>query len=147
MELAVVTGAILIGLFIFIGSFDIRLGSGYDRIGPRFFPFVVATGLLISAVLVLAQGLFKGQVHYQQRTGWSAFVVLLLGLVLTVLLLMPAGFIIAATVLFVLVARAFSSRRMLRDAVAGLLLALIVYFSFTAGLGLALPKGILAGLI
>jgi putative tricarboxylic transport membrane protein len=64
-----------------------------------------------------------------------------------VLLLMPAGFIIAATVLFVLVARAFSSRRMLRDAVAGLLLALIVYFSFTAGLGLVLPKGILAGLI
>ena len=46
-----------------------------------------------------------------------------------------AGFIIASTVLFVLVARGFGSRRLVRDASSRVVLATVVFFIFTLGLG------------
>ena len=147
MALAVAAGAIAIGLFILVTSFDIRLGSGYDRIGPRFFPFVVATGLLITGIYLLVECLVRTRGECQDRIDWMAFTLLVVALLLTVVLLEPAGFIIAATLLFVLAARAFTSRHIVRDAVTGLLLALTVYFTFTIGLGLVLPRGVLAGAI
>ena len=56
-----------------------------------------------------------------------------------------AGFIIASTLLFVLVARGFGSRRPVRDASSRSSLAIAVFFIFTLGLGLSLPKGPFGG--
>ena len=47
-ELAVALCTVLLGVLIFGGTFLIGLGAGYDRIGPRFFPLVVAAGLVFS---------------------------------------------------------------------------------------------------
>ena len=52
-----------------------------------------------------------------------------------------AGFIIASTLLFVLIARGFGSRRPARDAAVAALLGIAVFFIFTLALGLKLPKG------
>ena len=41
MAIAVVA----LGVYLASGSQKIRIGAGYDRIGPRFFPYLVATGL------------------------------------------------------------------------------------------------------
>jgi len=43
--------------------------------------------------------------------------------------------------LFVLIARGFGSRRLLRDALIAVALAAVVFFVFTNGLGLKLPSG------
>jgi len=48
------------GLLVLAGSFAIDFGAGYDRIGPRFFPWVVAAGLLVSGG-TLAWGVAKGR--------------------------------------------------------------------------------------
>jgi putative tricarboxylic transport membrane protein len=58
-----------------------------------------------------------------------------------------SGFIPTETILFVCVAAAFGSRRHLRDALIGLILAIIAYIGFVHGLRLPLPAGILAGVI
>ncbi len=142
--------AIALGLFILARSFSISLGTGYDRIGPRFFPWVVAAGLILSGSL-LAWGAGRrdrssfGDVRLQ--TSWPAVGILSLALGSSVALLERAGFILTAALLFWLVARAFESRRPWRDAVVGALLSVFVYLAFTRGLGLVLPRGLLDGLL
>lgn len=149
-EVVVALAAVALGLFVLAGSFTIDLGAGYDRIGPRLFPYVVAGGLLLSGSF-LAWGALRratssvGELRLQ--TSWSAIATLSFALVSSALLLVYAGFILTATLLFWLVARAFESRRPRRDAVVGLLLSVFVYLAFTRGLGLVLPRGLLAGLL
>jgi putative tricarboxylic transport membrane protein len=55
------------------------------------------------------------------------------------------GFVVAATVLFVFVARGFGSDRWIRDVIVGGLLALAVYLFFTRALSVNLPAGKLFG--
>ncbi len=146
MELGIATGAIIVGLFILGDSFVIKLGSGYDRIGPRFFPLVIATGLLVTGLMMLIEVLRGSNRREVEPVNLKSFGILLLGLVSCILLLKPAGFIIAASIQFWLIARAFNSTRTLRDAVIAVILSASVYFIFTRGLGLVLPQGIFTGL-
>ena len=146
MELGIATGAIIVGLFILGDSFVIKLGSGYDRIGPRFSPLVIATGLLVTGLMMLIEVLSGINRREVEPVNLKSFGTLLLGLVSCILLLKPAGFIIAASIQFWLIARAFKSSRTVRDAVIAVILSASVYFIFTRGLGLVLPQGILTGL-
>ncbi|HYN63683.1 MAG TPA: tripartite tricarboxylate transporter TctB family protein, partial [Candidatus Limnocylindrales bacterium] len=72
---------------------------------------------------------------------WMAFFVISAGVILHMVLIGWAGFIIASILLFVLVARGFGSRKPVRDLIIAVILAVTVYFLFTAGLGLNLPAG------
>ena len=150
VEVVVALAAVALGLFVLAGSFSIDLGSGYDRIGPRLFPYVVAAGMLLSGSF-LARGAFLHERYsgeaLRSRTSWSAIITLSVALGSSVFLLERAGFILTSTLLFWLVARAFASERPWRDAAVGLVLSLAVYFAFTRGLGLVLPRGILDGLL
>lgn len=150
MEIAVAFVAIALGLFVLVGSFSIALGAGYDRIGPRFFPYLVAAGLLLSGGFLVREA-WRGdrspQPDVRETTRLAPLVTLGLALASSVLLLERAGFVVTATLLFWLVARAFESRRPWRDAAVGLLLSVSVYLAFTRGLGLALPGGLLGGLL
>ena len=139
----------VLGLLVFVGSFWIELGSGYDRIGPRFFPLVVAGGLLLSGVFLSRASLKPTHTRTDEPSfPTSRRGVALVGAALatSVVLLERLGFILTSALLFWLVARAFESDRRLRDAGVALLLSTTVYFVFTRGLGLNLPKGIFAGL-
>ena len=65
--------------------------------------------------------------------------VFVLALVAHVLLLGTGGYVVAAAVLFLGVSLAFGATRVLRSAVVGLVLALVIFYAFTIGLGLGLP--------
>ena len=69
------------------------------------------------------------------------------GLVLQMVLMRPAGFVLATTVLFVAVAYALGSRRFLLNAAVGVVLCTVTYVAFTRGLGLVLPAGVLGVLL
>jgi len=149
-EVMVAFAAVGLGLSVWAGSMSINLGSGYDRIGPRFFPMVVAAGLVLSGS-VLAWGALRRRptdtfAESPSPTSWPALGWLASSLALSVLLLDRAGFVLTSTLTFWLVARAFESRRPLRDVVVGAVLSVFVYAAFTRGLGLALPAGFLGGL-
>ena len=153
-ERALTLGIVALGVYVLLGTRDIELGSGYDRIGPRFFPLGVGAGLIVIGGWLLAwpprhraaSSEEDGAVIEPLRLNWTPIGYLSLALVLQLWLLDRAGFVIAASLQFLLVARAFHSRRPVRDALVGVLLCMTVYVAFSRGLGLTLPAGVLEGL-
>lgn len=69
---------------------------------------------------------------------------LAVGVALDILLLEPAGFIVASAALFWFTARAFGSQRPIRDAIVAIGLSAASFLVFARGLGLSLPAGPLA---
>ena len=149
-DLALALGVAALGVCLAVGSTGISLGTGYDRIGPRFFPYLVAMGLVLLgswlAVAAIrgnrAKAVGGQNAEPDLQINWQALGYLGLALLLNLVLLEHAGFVISASVLFWLAARAFHSRRPARDAAVAVLLSVLVYFAFTRGLGLILPLGI-----
>jgi putative tricarboxylic transport membrane protein len=74
---------------------------------------------------------------------WRPLALIGAGAALHVLLAESLGFIVAAALLFWLVARAFDSRHPARDAAWALATAVCSYALFTYALGLPLPTGVL----
>src|SRR5918992_515481 len=136
---------LVLGVFVAVETAMLPGGPGYSGVGPKLFPWLVAAGLLLVGVALL----------YEARAGAVAHPVgfdldlppalaVSAGLVLQMVLMKPAGFVIATTFLFVAVAHAFGGRRPALNAAVGLVLCLLTYVAFTWGLGLVLPAGVLA---
>lgn len=144
------SAAVVLGLVLAGGALAIGAGFGYDRIGPRTMPYGVALGLLLLGGALLVPALRRRpdtDVAMSAALQWRALGVLALAGALFLLLAGRAGFILAASLLFWLVARAFGDHRPLRDAAAAVLLSIVVYAAFARGLGLALPAGPLETLL
>jgi putative tricarboxylic transport membrane protein len=139
---------LLLGVFVAVETALLRAGPGYSAIGPKLFPWLVAAGLLLVGVALL-HGARAGAVA--QPAGFELdlppALVVTAGLVLQMVLMKAAGFVIASAVLFVAVAHAFGSRRLLLNMAIGLVLCAATYLAFTRGLGLVLPAGVLAALV
>ncbi len=116
----------------------------YAKVGPKVIPWL-ATALLGGMGLALTvTGLRGGWEHEEAgETDYGALGLLVLALVLNIVLIDRAGFIIASTVLFALVARAFGSRQILRDAAIGFTLALVAYVGFDRVLGYKIGSGLI----
>jgi putative tricarboxylic transport membrane protein len=150
-ELLISLGLIALGTFVAYETGSIAETQGYAQIGPRLFPYVIGSGLTLCGAVLAWQALSGGWRHVpldqegHDAPDWSAFAIISAGVVLHMAIIGWAGFIIASTVLFVLVARGFGSRRIARDAIIAIVLATVVFFIFTLGLGLSLPKGPFGG--
>ena len=150
-DLVIALGTLALGIYFVIGAFNIRVLSSYARVGPRFFPFLVAAGLLFCGALLLV-GALRGEralpeggedVDVTAPADWRAVLILSAALLADVLLIERLGFVLASSLLFWGVAFGFGSRRYLRDALVGLILAAVVYGVFTRLLDLNLPAGLL----
>jgi putative tricarboxylic transport membrane protein len=150
---AVAAGVAAIGACVLWGSFYLPTGGGYAQVGPGVVPRIVGALTLFLGILLLREafaGGFRGvdeEAEAQLPMDWAAFAWVSAGILAYGLLIEQAGFILASTLLFVLVARGFNSRRWLLDAVVGLILAAVVYATFNYGLGLTLPAGILKAVL
>ena len=149
-ELLISLGLIALGTFIIWETRSIAETQGYAQIGPRLFPYIVGSGLTLFGAVLAWQAAAGGwrkvpldEAH--DAPDWSAFVIITIGVILHMAIIGWAGFIIASTLLFVLIARGFGSRRLVRDAIIGVVLAVVVFFIFTLALGLSLPKGPFGG--
>jgi putative tricarboxylic transport membrane protein len=126
----------------------IPVGPAYARIGPSLFPTGVAVALaLLGAALLWEAATGRWTVEESAEEAGPvdgrALFWLLLGLVLNVALIQPIGFTIASTLLFVCVARAFGSRRLLRDVAVAFVLATVAYVGFDRVLGVEMGAGLL----
>jgi putative tricarboxylic transport membrane protein len=139
---------LLLGIFVAVETAMLRGGPGYAAIGPKLFPWLVAAGLLLVGIALLREA-STGAVA--QPAGFELDLppplIVTVGLVLQMVLMKPAGFVIATAVLFAAVAYALGSRRVLLNLVVGLVLCAVTYVAFTRGLGLVLPAGALAALV
>ena len=141
----------LYGVYLINGAGLIRVLPVYSRIGPRFFPYLVGIGAVVCGALRLVGALrgFRSEpeggedVDLGVRDNLRPVLVIAVALASGALLMKPAGFVLASTVIFTGVALAFGSRRRLRDVAIGLLLSLCAYLAFTRLLSLTLPAGVL----
>jgi putative tricarboxylic transport membrane protein len=135
-------GVLALGLFIAVETAQLEVAASNATIGPRLFPFLIATGLIVVGLLVLREAFFGHVAHERGfELDWVAVALVSAGLIAQLLLLETVGWILATTLLFVAVARAFGSRRLLLDAGIGLVLASLAFAIFNYGLGLSLPIG------
>nr|MDT0658239.1 tripartite tricarboxylate transporter TctB family protein [Micromonospora sp. DSM 115978] len=84
-----------------------------------------------------------GEEEATGRVRWRTPAVLAVALCGYVFALDPVGFVPASALVFVAAARILGSRRIVRDAVTGVLLALAIYLAFTRLLDIGLPSGVL----
>ena len=128
--------------------------GGYAGIGPNFMPAMVSAGTLVVGAWLLVEALAGGWRNRSPESAAergehpfnkAAFAWVTAGLLAQMAFILPAGFVVSTTVLFVFVARGFGSARWFRDAAIGIGLALSVYLFFTRALSVNLPAGKLFG--
>ena len=149
IELVISLAFIALGVFVYAIARGMPSTGGFSGIGPGAMPTVVGSGLIIVGLWLLAERLTGGwreaEAHPTERGehGFvvSGFVWVSAGLIAQMLLINNAGFVIAATALFVGVARGFGSTRPLRDATLGTVIALGIFFFFVRFLNVNLPAG------
>ncbi|MBP2297769.1 tripartite tricarboxylate transporter TctB family protein [Azospirillum picis] len=117
--------------------------AGRGVVGPALFPYLIAGGLVLIGLSLLREA-FAGHIAHDGglELDLRAVVLVAAGLAAQFLLIEFLGWIPAATLLFVAVARAFGSRRYLLNVALGLLLAGATFAVFNYGLDLNLPSGI-----
>jgi putative tricarboxylic transport membrane protein len=148
-ELIISAGVLLLGIGATVVAWSLPEAGGYARIGPNVAPKIVSAGLILLGIWLLAETVTGG---YRSRVpddpaerGEHAFLqcirLVTAGLVAQMLLIGNAGFVIAGAVLFTCIARGFGSTRWLRDAIVGLVLAVLVFLFFVRFLNVNLPAG------
>jgi putative tricarboxylic transport membrane protein len=145
------------GLFILFGTFQISGREGFSPSGPRFFPLVVAVGLLVFGTLFLISTTLRQDRYLGEKaaaegaaTDWPTTGQVAAILVVYAFLLDPLGYIVATALLFPAAAYVLGSRgrrKVLRNLAIGVVLGVLVFFSFTELLGVRLPDGLLDPLL
>jgi len=113
--------------------------------GP--YPLVVLAGLLIFSCLAVMQVRATPTLDAPgtEPARWAPVAWLGTGIAMYLLLAEPGGFVVASAALFWCTARAFDSRRPLRDAAYSVVISVAAYLLFARVLQLTLPAGVLAG--
>ncbi len=129
--------------------------SKSDPVGPKTVPFIVA-GMLVVCAVLLAINVLRGG-HGQAEEGedvdlthpadWKTILPLAGTFVLNILLIDWAGWVISGTILFWGSVVALGSRRYIRDGLISVALSLLTFYGFYLGLGIALPAGLLEGIL
>jgi putative tricarboxylic transport membrane protein len=140
-------GVLILGLFI---AFETMRGTGSTNavVGPALFPYLISAGLVIVGVALLREAISGHVAHAGgMELDWIAVALVSAGLIIQMFLLETLGWIPASALLFMAVARAFGSRRLVIDAVLGIALTAASFVVFNYGLGLNLPGGVIADMI
>lgn len=129
--------------------------SKSDPVGPKTVPFIVAGMLVVCAVLLAINVLRGGKgeaeggedVDLTHPADWKTVLPLAGAFILNILLIDWAGWVISGTVLFWGSVLALGSRRYIRDGLISAALSLLTFYGFYLGLGIALPAGLLEGIL
>jgi putative tricarboxylic transport membrane protein len=129
--------------------------SQSDPVGPKALPMIVGALLLVCAVLLAVNVLRGGHgdaesgedVDLSHPSDWKTVLPLAAAFIANILLIDWAGWVISGTVLFWGSVWALGSRHYVRDGLISLALALLTFYGFYSGLGIALPAGLLEGIL
>jgi putative tricarboxylic transport membrane protein len=149
-ETIIGAGVLVLAIVMFWQAMLIPVSPLYAKVGPTVVPLMTAAALGLLGVLLLIdawQGGWQTEEEKSATPDRAALLWILAGLVLNVVLIGPAGFTIASTILFVCVARGFGSKAIVRDALIGAAFALVAYFGFATTLGINIGSGLLESAI
>lgn len=129
---------------------DFRIPPGVS-VSPRVFPQLVGSGMLLVGIWyfidiirvpnTLSGGEDSEDVDLEAEVDWITLIFVGIGLTAFALLVQPAGFAIAAGVMFAICSTAMGSKRLVLNLVLGLALGLAVFLMFDYWLGVRLPNG------
>lgn len=148
-ELFIGLGVVAIGGVVLVDTWMAPAAAAYAQVGPQAFPYGIgALVVLLGGLLALSAVKAGSWRDAQEEAGlsapdWRRLGWVVLGLVLNLALIERLGFVLASTLLFVCVARGFSSTRTLRDLAIGFTLALVAYVGFAKVLSIKLGEGLL----
>lgn len=148
-ELAFAGGVAALGAFALVraGSINEPLTAG--SMGPRALPYLIGGALVLTGLAVFVAVLrgHRGEAEHGEdvaddgHTDWRIVGALTALFLLHVFLIIPAGWPVAAAVLFSGSAIVLGAKPWWRAIVIGLLLALVLQASFAGALGVSLPAG------
>lgn len=118
-------------------------------VGPAVAGWFITGFLALCGIGLILAAVRGGWAHDQDGTitEWGSLGLVGLGLLVNLLLIDVVGFILAATMMFPLVARGFGSKNMLKDALIGFVLAFTSYILFDRVLGYKIGRGLIESLI
>jgi putative tricarboxylic transport membrane protein len=145
-------GVILIGLVMVWQIMGIPKSTGYAGVGPRFFPSVIAIGLMITGAILFIQSRPSKHPESEIRTqdpenpldyetpkpNWRMFGIASAALILHMSLISHIGFTLAGTILCFGICLALETKNKPRDLILSFLLVLGLFHLFK-WLGLNLP--------
>ena len=148
-ELVFAGGVAALGVFALVRAGSINEPITAGSMGPRVLPYLVGGALVLSGLAVVAAMLrgHRGEAEHgedvadDEHTDWVIIGMLVALLLVHVFLIVPAGWPIAAAVLFGGSAIVLGAKPWWRAVAIGLLLALVLQASFAGGLGVSLPAG------
>ena len=149
-EIALSLGVVALGIGIAAVTATLPSEGGYAGIGPNFIPAVVAAGIILLGLWLSYEaftGGWRKPAEEPEAFQRNPFLWVSGGLFAHMLLIGWAGFVVAGTALFLLVARGFGSRRLARDAAIAVALSLGIYLFFVKLLNVNLPAGWLAPIL
>lgn len=150
-EVVFASAILSLGIVGFVAGAGIQTPSSASDIGPRAFPFIVS-GLLVLIGAGLIFQLMRGRVGAPEegedvdptvKTDWLTVAKLVGFVVVHILLIVPLGWPVAASVLFFGAAWSLGAKPWWRNALIGVALALILQYVFAGLLGVSLPAGFL----
>ncbi|MET3905654.1 tripartite tricarboxylate transporter TctB family protein [Paenarthrobacter sp. 4246] len=154
LGVALLLGAV--GVLVFLDANGLVTPySQSDPVGPKTVPFIVS-GLLIICAILLAINVLRGgkgeaeggeDVDLAHPADWKTVLPLAGAFILNILLIDWAGWVISGTVLFWGSVLALGSRRYIRDGLISVALSVLTFYGFYLGLGIALPAGLLEGIL
>ncbi len=135
-----------------------RIGTTYsqsDPVGPKTLPFIVG-GLLLVCAVMLAVNVLRGgkgeaeggeDVDLSHPADWKTVLPLAGAFIANILLIDWAGWVISGTILFWGSVWALGGRNYIRDGLISVAMSLLTFYGFYLGLGIALPAGLLEGIL
>lgn len=154
-ELAFAGSLVLLGLFVAWDTSHMDVPQSYSVVSPQLFPYIVSALVTLTGLLLVIEVL-RGRIGTPEGVEPDApfipadrktMLFLVIAIAVHVLLLEKAGYIIAATLGFWGVSFTFGSRKPLKDFGISLAFAVTVYFIFSKGLQIQLPKGLLESVL
>lgn len=153
-ELAFASSLLILGIVVLFDTRRMLVPPGSGTVGPQIFPYLVS-GLVIIVALGIFVEIFRGNLGQPEgtefgdtvdKTDYKSLLIVAGSMATYPLLIERAGFVAATTVAFFGVSFAFGAKNPVKNLLVSLIFSLIVYFSFTRGLNVNLPSGIMGGI-
>jgi putative tricarboxylic transport membrane protein len=145
----------VVGGYVVYDATTLEDGFADQPVQPYAFPYVIGAVLIVLAVM-LAIATYRGDVpeaeegedvDLTQPSDWPTVIKLVVVFAANVLLVDWLGWAITGAMLFVGTAYVLGSRTLIRDVAVGVALSVGTWYGFYSGLGLAIPAGVLDGVL
>jgi putative tricarboxylic transport membrane protein len=153
-ELAFAGSLLILGIIVVFDTANMLVPPASGTVGPQIFPYLVSGFLILVSIGIIIQVL-RGNLGQPEgtefgetieKTDLKTLLLVAASMATYPLLIERAGFVVATTVVFFGVSFAFGAKNVVKNLIISVIFSAIVYFSFTRGLNVNLPSGIMGGL-